>query len=61
MASGRGQSLTPINRAEEVADIGMWDGLFSGACVALPSSVAVWYGTKYSPRFAKVCPFRCYF
>jgi len=53
MASGRGQSLTPRDRADEVAGIGMWDGLFSGFCTAIPSTVAVWYGMHYSPSFAK--------
>lgn len=53
MASGRGQSLTPLSKAQEVADVGMWDGLLSGACAAIPSTVAVWYGTNYSPSFAK--------
>ena len=54
MATGRGQSLTPIDRADEVADIGMWDGILSGVCAAIPSSVGVWYGMKYSSKFAKV-------
>lgn len=46
-------SLTPMNRSDEVAEIGMWDGLMSGACAAIPSGLAVWYGSTYSPNFIK--------
>lgn len=46
-------SLNPIERSDEVAGIGMWDGLMSGACGAIPSGMAVWYGSHYSPNFIK--------
>lgn len=47
-------SLNPSSRLDEVADVGLWDGLMSGFCAAIPSGLGVWYGSTRSPTFMKL-------
>lgn len=52
-AQSQGRSQTPLNRAEEVANLSFSEGLLSGLVTLIPSSGALWYFMKTSPTFVK--------
>lgn len=51
MSESQGKSLTPRHRANEVAEASFNEGMVWGVATLIPSSAAVWYLLKVSPKF----------